>query len=154
MVVYCIVIAPAGERQCAEVEGMDVGLDSKAEADIEAAVAAAQDRCFVSGSDNTHSCWRQDSRSIVHVPREGVFAPLLTIFELLRKMKRSCSASAQQAAGTRCWSSSETFPAVEKLRIYSKRPHPFDTKMHDRNCSDGYSYPAGSHNLPCLTKQS
>ena len=152
MAVYCIVIAQAGERQCAEVEGMDVDLDSTAEADIEAAVAAVQDRCFVSDSDNTHLCWRQDNRSIADGPREGAFAPLLTISELLRKMERSCSASVQQAAGTYCWSSSETFLAVEKPRIYSKRPHLFDRKTHDRNCSDGYSYPAGSHNLPCLTK--
>ena len=102
MAVYCIVIARAGERQCAEVEGMDVGLDSTVEADIEAAVAAVQDRCFVSDSDNTHLCWRQDSRSIVDVPQEGAFAPLLTIFGLLQKMERSCSASAQQVVGIHC----------------------------------------------------
>lgn len=152
MAVCCIVIAPAGERQCVEVEGMGVDVDSKAEADIEAAVAAAQDRCFVSGSDNTHWCWRQDSRSILDVPREAAFAALLTIFELLRKTERSCSESVQQAAGTHCWSLSETFLAVEKPRIYLKRPHPFDRKMHNRNCSDEYSYPAGSHTLPSLAR--
>lgn len=46
----------AGEHQCAEVEGMDVGLDSTVEADTEAAVAAVRDHYSVSGLGNDHSC--------------------------------------------------------------------------------------------------
>lgn len=46
---YCIATVLAGERQCVEVEGMYVDLDSMVEEDIEAAVAAVQDHCFASG---------------------------------------------------------------------------------------------------------
>lgn len=89
VVVYCIAIARAGERQCAEVEGKDVGLGSTVEADIEAGVAAVQDHYFVSGLDSIHSCWREDSRSIVGDPLEKAFAPLRTIFETPRNIEKS-----------------------------------------------------------------
>lgn len=82
MEVYCIATVLAGERQCAEVEGMDVGLDSMAEADTEAEVAAVQDHYFVSDLDNIRSHWREDSRSTVDYLQK-VFAPLRTMFEML-----------------------------------------------------------------------
>lgn len=81
MVVYRIATALVDERQCAEVEGRDVGLGSMVEADTEAAVVAAQDHCFASDLDNIHSYWREDTRSIVGDPREKAFAPLQTISE-------------------------------------------------------------------------
>lgn len=154
MVVCCIAIAPAGERQCAEAEGMDVDLGSTAEADTEAAVAAVQDRYFASDLDNTHSYWRKGSHSIVGDPPEKAFAPLQTIFETPRRIETSWFAFAQQAAGIFDCSSSETFLAAEKLQICSRTRHLFDRRMHDRNCLDGYSCPAGPHNLPCLETQS
>lgn len=129
---------------------MDVGLGLMAEADTEAAVAAVQDHYFVSGLDNTHSYWREGSRSIVGDPLEKAFVPLQTIFETPQRIERSWFAIAQRAAVVLGCSSSETFLAAEKLQIYSRMPHLFDRRMHDRNCLDGYSCPAGPHNLPCL----
>ena len=88
MAVCCIATARAVERQCAEVEGMDVGLDSTVEADIEVAVAAVQDQYFVSGSGDIRLYWSEDSRSVVDDPRERTFAPLRTIIEPPRRMER------------------------------------------------------------------
>ena len=68
---------------------MDVGLDSTVEVSTEAAVAAVQDHCFVSGLDNIHLYWRENSRLVVDGPRERAFAPLQMIFEPLRRMRRS-----------------------------------------------------------------
>ena len=150
MAVYCSATARAGERQCAEAEGMDVGLDSRVEVNTEAAVAAVQEHCFVFGLGNIRLYLTENSHSIVDDPRERAFAPLQTIFEPLRRMRRSWFASVQRAAGRCGCSSSETFLAAEKLQIYLRMPHLFDRRMHGRSCSDGYSYPAGFHNLPCL----
>ena len=55
VVVYCTAMARAGERQCAEVGGTDVGLGSMVEGDTEAAVAAVQDHCFVY---DIHRYWK------------------------------------------------------------------------------------------------
>lgn len=131
---------------------MDVDLGSMAEADTEAAVAAVQDHYFVPGLDNTHSYWKEDSRSIVGDPLEKAFAPLRTISETSRRNKRSRFAFVRRAAGALGRSSSETFPAAEKLQIYSRTPHLFDRRTHGRSCSDGCFYPAEPHNLPCLAK--
>lgn len=150
MAVYCIAIALAGERQCAEVEDMDVDWGSMVEADTEAAVAAVQDHYFVSGLDNIHSYWREDSRSIVGDPLEKAFAPLRTIFETPRRIERSWFAIVQQAAERLGCSWSEIFLGAEKLQIYSRKPHLFDRRMHGHSCLDGCSYPAGPHNLPYL----
>lgn len=79
--VCCTAIALAGERQCAEVEGMGVDLGSMAEVDTEAAVAAVQGHYFVSDLDDIHLHWKEDSRSTVRDPPEKAFAPLPTIFE-------------------------------------------------------------------------
>ena len=150
MVVCCIAIAQAGERQCAEVEGTDVDWGSMVEADTEAVVAAVQDHYFVSGPDNIHSYWEEGSRSIVEAPLEKAFAPLLTIFETPWRIERSWSAIVQQAVGRLGCSSSEIFQEAETLQRYSRMPHLFDRRMHGHSCSDGCSYPAGPHNLPCL----
>ena len=131
--VCCIGIALAGERQCAGVEGTDVGWDLAVEADTEAAVAAAPDHYFVSDLDNIRLYWRKDSRSIVDDPQERVFAPLRTIFEPLRRMGRSWFAFDQRAAEKLGYSSSGTFLAAEKLQIYSRMPHLFG-RMHGRSC--------------------
>lgn len=99
MAVLCIATARAAERQCAEVEGTDVGLDSTVEADTEVAVAAAQDHYFAFGLDNNHSYWREDSRSIADDPRERTFSPLRTIFEPPRRIESPWLVYVQQAAG-------------------------------------------------------
>ncbi len=52
MVACYIAIGLAGERQCAEVEGMDVGLDSTVAVDTEVVAAAVQDHYFVSDLDD------------------------------------------------------------------------------------------------------
>lgn len=129
---------------------MDVGLGLMVEADTEAAVAAGQDHYFVSGLDNIHLCWRENSRSIVGYPPEKAFAPLQTISGTPRRIERSWFAIVQRAAGTLGYPSSETFLAVEMLQIYSRMLHLFDRRMHGRSYSDGHSYRAESHNLPCL----
>ena len=149
VVVYCIAIAQAGERQCAEVGGMDVGLGSMVEGDTEAVVAAVQDHCFVFGLDDIHQYWKEDNHLAVGDPREKAFAPLRTIFETPRKIERLWLAIVQRAAGRLGCSSSEIFLAAEKLQIYSRMPHLFDRRMHGRNCLGRDSYPAGPHNLPC-----
>lgn len=61
VVVYCIAIAQAGERQYAEVGGMDVDLGSVVGGDTEAAVAAVQDHCFVFVAfHDIHPYWKED----------------------------------------------------------------------------------------------
>lgn len=89
VVVYCIATALAGEHQCAEVGGMAVDLDSTVEASTEVAVVAVQDHYFVSGLDNIHSHWREDSHSIVGDLLKKAFAPLRTIFETPQRIERS-----------------------------------------------------------------
>ena len=131
---------------------MDVDLGSMAEADTEVAVAAVQDLCFVSGLDDIRSYWREGSHSIVGDPQK-VFAPLQTIFETPQRTERSWFGFVQRATGMFGCSSSETFQVVEKLQICSRMPRLSDRRMHDRSCSDGCSYPAGPHNLPCLALQ-
>lgn len=140
----------AGERQCAEVEGMYVGLGSTVEADTEAAVAAVQDHCFVSGLGNAHSCWEKDIRSIVGDLQEQAFAPLWTNSETPQRIERSGSVFVRRAAGQFGCSSSGTFLVAEKLQKYLKMPHLFGRRTHGHNYLDGGSYPAGPHNLPCL----
>lgn len=146
-------LALAGEHQCAEVEDMDVGLGSMVEVNTEAAVAAVQDHYSVSGLDRIHSYSGEGSRSIAGDPLEKAFAPLRVVFETPWKTERSWSAFVQQATGKLGCSWSETFLAAEKHQKYSRMPHLSDKRMHGRSCLDGYSYPAGSHNLPYLASQ-
>lgn len=153
MVVGCIAIV-AGERQCAGVEDMDVDLDSMVEEGIEAVVAAAQDHCSVFDLDNTRLYSREESHSIVGVPLEKVFAPRRTRSETSPTKGRSWYASVQWARGKLGCSSFEIALAAEKLRKCSRRPRLFGRKKHGRSCSDGYSYPAESHNLPYLVMKS
>ena len=74
---------------------MDVDLDSMVEEDTEAAVAAVQGRCFVSGLYTSRSYRKEESRSIVDDLPERVFALLRTIFEQPRRMERSRLADVQ-----------------------------------------------------------
>lgn len=99
MAVLCIETARAAERQCAEVEGTDVGLDSTVGVDTEAAVAAAQDHCFAFGLENNHSHWMKYSRSIADDPQERTFSPLRTISESPRRIERPWLVYVRQAAG-------------------------------------------------------
>ena len=128
---------------------MDVGLDLMVEEDTEVAVAAVQGHYFVSGLDKSRSYRKEESRSVVDVLPERVFALLRTIFEQPWRMERSRLAFVQWATGRLGCSSSETSLAAEKLQIYSRMPHLFGKRLHGHNCSDVYSYPVGSHSLPC-----
>lgn len=154
VVVYYIAIALAGERQCAEVEGMGVDLGSMAEADTEAAVAAVQGHYFVSDLDDIHSYWKEDSRSIVRDLQAKAFAPLRTIFAMPWRIEKPWFAFVRQVAGKPGRSSSEIFLAAEKLQIYLRKRYLFGRRTHGHGCSDGYCYPAGLHNLPCLAAYS
>ena len=78
---------------------MDVGLGSTVEADTEAAVAAVQDHCFVSGLGNTHSCWEKNIRSIVGDLQAEAVAPLWTELETPQRIERSWSVFVRRAAG-------------------------------------------------------
>ena len=129
---------------------MDVDSGSMVEADTEAAVAAGPDHYFVSGLDSIRSYWREGSRSIVGDPLWKAFAPLRTIFETPWRIEMSRFAFVQRVAGRLDYPSSGIFLAVEMLQIYWRMLHLFERRMHGRNCSDGYSYPAEPHNLPCL----